>query len=345
MSRVVIASTVAALVVLAAGVGVAGPASADTAGEPTTWLCRPGQPSDPCGGGSDAPIDCFYVYPTVSLQLSTNADRTVGPEERAVAAQQAAPFGRTCNIWAPTYRQSTLRGLFTSTPAQRAAALDVAYDDLAGSWNDYLAHHNHGRGVVLIGHSQGTFMLRTLIRKQIEATPVQKQLVSAILLGGNVLVRKGSTVGGDFSTVPACTRGDQLGCVVAFSTFTAPPPADTRFGLAPRTPGTSGTRGDLPFGDAYEVLCTNPASLNDNSPARLSSLVAGRPIHSYTGVCTTGAGPHVLRVSGGGDGAPPASALPTLPNATWGLHLLDVNLAQGDLVAMVGEQARAYALR
>ncbi|GAA1458938.1 DUF3089 domain-containing protein [Williamsia maris] len=334
---------VVASIAVAVG-GATGVARAEP-NESTTWLCRPGQAADPCGGRSGAPVDCFYVYPTVSLQLTANANRSIGAEERLIAGQQAAPFGTKCNVWAPVYRQSTLRGLFTATGNQRAAALDLAYDDLEKGWNDYLTHHNNGRGVVLIGHSQGTLMLRTLIRKRIENTPVQARLVSAILLGGNVLVRKGSLVGGDFSSVPACTTTTQTGCVVAYSAFNRQPPADSRFGRPPSEPGTQGTRGDLPSGPDYEVLCTNPAALDSSAPARLHSQIAGRSTQGYTGVCSTGAGAHVLRISGGGDGAPPAGVLPTLPNATWGLHLLDVNIAQGDLVDLVGTQGRAYAGR
>ena len=340
--RMVVLAVVASIAVaVGATTGVAG--ATPTAA--TTWLCRPGQAADPCGGRSGAPVDCFYVYPTVSLQLTANANRSIGPEERLIAGQQAAPFGTKCNVWAPVYRQSTLRGLFTATGSQRSAALDLAYDDLEQGWDDYLAHHNNGRGVVLIGHSQGTLMLRTLIRKRIENTPVQARLVSAILLGGNVLVRKGSLVGGDFSSVPACTTASQNGCVIAYSAFNRQPPADSRFGRSPSEPGTQGTRGDLPFGSDYEVLCTNPAALKSSAPAGLHSEIAGRSTRGYTGVCSTGAGAHVLRISGGGDGAPPAAVLPTLPNATWGLHLLDVNIAQGDLVDLVGTQARAYAGR
>ncbi|MEZ5286757.1 MAG: hypothetical protein R2712_18495 [Vicinamibacterales bacterium] len=33
------------------------------------------------------------------------------------------------------------------------------------------------------------------------------------------------------------------------------------------------------------------------------------------------------------------------PSANWGLHLIDVNLAMGDLVRVVGEQGRAWAAR
>ncbi|HEY7948814.1 MAG TPA: DUF3089 domain-containing protein [Acidimicrobiales bacterium] len=46
----------------------------------------------------DPPIDCFYVYPTVSAQPAVNADLTVDPEETAVAVAQASRFSTACRI-------------------------------------------------------------------------------------------------------------------------------------------------------------------------------------------------------------------------------------------------------
>ncbi|MEV0294482.1 DUF3089 domain-containing protein [Nocardia sp. NPDC050710] len=315
-------------------VALASPASAEPV---STWLCRPGQAGDPCGGGSGAPIDCFYVYPTASLQQSTNANFDASPELRAVASTQAGPFGVNCNVWAPVYRQVTVRALFNGTAQERSAGSDLAYQDVERAWDDYLTHHNNGRGVVLLGHSQGSAMLRILIRNRIEGKPVQSQLVSALLIGNNILVPKGATVGGDFSSVPACTDQAQTGCVIAYESFSETPPPDTRFGLSPQVPGGSAIRGDLPFGPEYEVLCTNPASLRDNDDAPIHGIVEGREVDRFRARCTGGDGPHVLMVEG-----PGAELLPTLPNKTWGLHLLDINLAQRDLVNLVGTQSAAY---
>ena len=334
---------IVALVSVLAGflavVGIPGAATADPAPASTLWLCRPGQTADPCGGRGDAPVDCFYVYPTVSLAPGANAPRAVGPEERLIANQQAEPFGTRCRVWAPVYRQSTLRSLFAArSAADRTAALRVAYVDVRSAWRDYLAHHNARRGVVLIGHSQGTLMLRTLLREEIEPSPAHDRLVSAILLGGNVLTRTGSLVGGDFTRTPLCTARGETGCVIAFSTFGRTPPANTRYGVVP-VEASSPSR-PLPTGAGYSVACTNPAALGTTARAALRSRIAGRPVTGYSGRCTTGAGPHVLQVSGGDP--VPAAALPELPNPTWGLHLLDVNLAQDDLVDLVGAQTRTY---
>ncbi|PZT90928.1 MAG: DUF3089 domain-containing protein [Gordonia sp. (in: high G+C Gram-positive bacteria)] len=307
-------------VLLGAALAAAPPAAADAG---TTWLCRPGQAGDPCGGRSGAPVDCFYVYPTISAQLSTNANFDRSPEVQGIARLQAEPFGANCNVWAPVYRQATLRmSLFAGAPEERAAALELAYDDVQRAWDDYLANHNDGRGVVLIGHSQGTRMLRTLIQERIEGTPVQSQLVSALLLGGNVTVREGDVAGGDFESVPACTDAAQTGCVVAFSAYSRIPP-DIRYGTS-TTPG-------------LEVLCTNPASLHDNSAtAPLHSVIGGRDVDSFHGHCTGGAA-NVLLIDG-----PGAQLLPAVPNESWGLHLLDVNVAQGDLVDLVAAQTATY---
>src|SRR5687768_8277382 len=67
-------------------------------GDGTSWLCRPGR-QDACAvdltttvvradatlsretwaGDSRAPIDCFYVYPTVSTDATPNSDMTADP--------------------------------------------------------------------------------------------------------------------------------------------------------------------------------------------------------------------------------------------------------------------------
>ncbi|HEY3651531.1 MAG TPA: hypothetical protein VGL33_26430, partial [Streptosporangiaceae bacterium] len=86
---------VGALLVTAIGVTAAAAPRAQGSDEPgTVWLCRPGQPHDPCAMGLDAtavaangaktvvpakpatdsPFDCFYVYPTVSGEPAMNAD-------------------------------------------------------------------------------------------------------------------------------------------------------------------------------------------------------------------------------------------------------------------------------
>src|SRR3954469_2944660 len=94
------------------------------------WLCRPGR-NDICAsdlsmtridpdGSSHAvrapqvrptDIDCFYVYPTASLDPGNNSDLIPGDGEKGLTAAQFAPFRSVCRTFAPLYRQVTLTGL------------------------------------------------------------------------------------------------------------------------------------------------------------------------------------------------------------------------------------------
>src|SRR5579871_678415 len=226
------------------------------------WLCWPGR-SDACASdltatvvkadGSteteafradpNAPIDCFYVYPTVSHDPGLDSTMKIEPEETNVVIQQAARLGAKCRLYAPMYRQFTVTALVyymlhPPKPGTPPPTRVLGYDDVSDAWNYYLAHENHGRGVVLVGHSQGSGVLLQLIKDQIDGKPAQKQLVSAILMGVVMLTPEGKDVGGDFKSIPLCRSASQLGCAIAYSSFRAsslPPPDNAIFGR-PRFP-------------------------------------------------------------------------------------------------------------
>ncbi len=346
------------------------PSSASAA---TTWLCHPDR-TDVCNGnlgtseftpsGSrtsdrsvpvDQRMDCFYVYPTVSDQKTTIANKRIDPELRSIALYQAARYAETCRVFAPVYRQRTIQGIQPGVAQggeRRGVVNPQGYADVRDAWREYLRKDNKGRGVVLIGHSQGTFVLRQLIAKEIDRSKrARARIVSALLLGGNVLVRKGSDRGGDFQNMPACRARRQIGCVVAFSVYDEPPPADALFA---RTTETN-----------REILCTNPASLGGGSGllttitpsapfAPGTSIAAGISLlgfpqlqssrrwieidGAYRARCVRSGGATSLQVSAVG-GAPDLKPSPT---PGWGLHLVDANLALGDLVDLVKIQGRAW---
>ncbi len=226
---------------------------AAAAKQKTVWLCRPGKADNPCTPSLETTrlsndgqmqegvytpktakhprIDCFYIYPTVSDDKSDNSDLSIDPEERSIALYQAARYSQECRVFAPMYRQVTitrlLQGRDTYTPEMRR----IAYESALSGWKRYLHKYNDGRPFVLIGHSQGTLVLRQLIAEQIDSHPrLRRQLVSAILLGGNVLVKKGERAGGDFKHIKSCRTRTDLHCVMAWSTFNEPVPSDSLFG-------------------------------------------------------------------------------------------------------------------
>ena len=177
-----------------------------------------------------------------------------GPEENGVVGVQLARFASQCRLYAPLYRQATLSALRAATtgsplPVDRA----LGYNDVLDAWNYYLQHDNNGRGVVLIGHSQGSGVLTQLIRNEIDGKPAESKMVSALLLGTSLAVPKGKDVGGAFQHVPVCRSATQTGCVIAYASFrsTIPPPANSRFGRVQ--------------GENMQAVCANPAALGGGS--------------------------------------------------------------------------------
>jgi hypothetical protein len=334
----------------------------------TVWLCRPGMRGNPCNSdltatavsanrsvtriaskpAEDPPVDCFYVYPTVSQQRGPNADLRVEAAERSVAVAQASRFSEMCDVWAPMYRQRTVNALLGARTDRGPS--DVAYRSLRDGWRDYLDNHSDGRPFVLIGHSQGATVLARLLASDIEPdAALRERLVSAILLGGNVEVPVGRDVGGSFKHVNACRRSGQTGCVIAYSAFLEEPPPSALFGIAGQ--GVSFLAG--PVSDQpRRVLCTNPANLEGGSGALVPFFPtpsAGQGLVStpwvtqpdlYTATCRSTGNATWLDV----DVTPRAGkrlAVREDQGPAWGLHRVDVNIALGNLVEVVGEQARA----
>lgn len=378
------AATATAVLAAAEPRGVAPPKN-DYA-DPASWLCRPRRAADACGRSDQratvvradgstrlepfraneaAPIDCFYVYPTVSLDPGGNASMKAGPQEIAVVKQQFARFASVCRPYAPLYRQATLTALRSSLGG-KAATVDraLAYNDIKDAWNYYLAHDNHGRGVALIGHSQGSLVLAELAAKEIDGKPIQKRLLSVILAGYRLQVPIGKDVGGDFKSIPLCRSTDQLGCAINFASFRAnsPPPAEARlFGAS--------------AGAGLQAACVNPAALAGGSG----------PLHAYL---PSGVDPQIVDGVQPGPWTQPPKAIETpfvkvpgllsaecrddgahnylaitihhmpgdartgeitgdvvvdghvLPD--WGLHIIDMNLTIGNLIDVVREQGRTY---
>ncbi len=348
-------------------------------GNPATWLCRPDRPAacdvdlsttvlgrdgrstierarlDP-----QAPVDCFYVYPTVSTDTTTYSDLVPDDAERTVVRLQLARFGTKCRLFAPMYRQLTLAEMGRANAAGIASPdfLGLGYEDVRAAWRYYLAHDNGGRGVVLIGHSQGTVILTALIRREIEGTPIESRIVSAFLIGapGGIFVPRGRDVGGTFLHLPICRAATQTGCVVTYSSFrsTAPPTATTRFGVSADS--------------TLVAACTNPAALgggeaalNGYFDATGATALAMGPTEPWTaggkpiatpmvrvvgllkGRCTTNAFATYLEVSvQRGPGSPASRDIQGDLVEPLGLHLVDMEVAMGNLVDLVGQQTRSY---
>ncbi len=381
MRRVVV---MVAMATLAQTFGAAQAPERNDYGKAENWLCRPGKANDACSvdlsttvvaadgaltretftASPKAPIDCFYVYPTVSTDATPNSDMSIDPAEQNVIRQQFARFGSQCRTFAPMYRQVTLSGLRSAMAGGGRLSLDQGpgYTDVLDAWHHYLENDNTGRGVVLVGHSQGAMVLTRLIADEIDGKPIQSRLVSAILMGTSVAVPKGKDVGGAFKSIPLCRTATQTGCLISFVTFrsTILPPPNTLFGRV--------------TGDGLEAACVNPAALAGGSgPLKAyltgqGSLIASSapqkhrwvtegavdtPFVSVPGLlsakCATNEHANFLEITVNADpNDPRADDIPGdlgmlgKPQANWGLHLVDVNLTMGNLLDVVSRQSTAY---
>jgi hypothetical protein len=344
---------------------------ADAAG--IVWLCLPGKADNPCEStltttvmdasgkrteqsmtpAADPPIDCFYVYPTISQQETTNADLSIDKEEVTIATWQAAPFSQVCKVYAPIYPQVTIAGISGGRVGDAAM---VAYAGLFAAFDDYMANYNHGRGIVFIGHSQGAMLLISLLIDKFDTDPdARKLLVSALLLGGSATVAPGKTTGGDFAEIPTCSSAGQTGCVVGYSSFWETPPADAMFGRAATAVGL--LRGPQP---GEQLMCVNPTALAGGqgvlqpmiAAADLPRVVADPPSplptttfvtypSAYTAECKTDGADAWLQITR----TVPAKAAPTLTGTegpSWGLHDFDVAAPLGNLIELVRAQSAAF---
>ncbi len=363
---------VACLALAGSSARAAPPASALSApapsvdyGDAANWICRPGEEAT-CtqgldakvmrGDGSsmlqafhpavDAPIDCFYVYPTASRETTDYSDLQPTPEIKAVVHDQAGRLTAHCRLFAPTYRQLTSAGLKHGLEAAHGGQLDFnePYQDVLAAWRWYVANANHGRGVVLIGHSQGTILLQRLIAEEVDGKPVQKRLVAAFLAGDPGLpVPVGARVGGVFKSVPLCAAAAQTGCAYVWSDYLADDDdASLVFGVNP--------------GDGLAAGCADPAAPGGGSgPLKAylhkpAFMPEGDPpwievVDQLSVACVADAHNTVARVT----------ILPTRYQALlatelgrsrhrggWGLHPLDVALTQGNMVDRLEAESAAW---
>ncbi|MFE5331940.1 DUF3089 domain-containing protein [Embleya sp. NPDC056575] len=344
---------------------------------------------EPFAAPANPQIDCFYAYPTVDLlpnPLLRIGSLPPSPSNSALAAalDQIGRFAGTCRVFAPMYRQASFSELLVGGLGVPLDA-ETGSRDVLDAWRDYWANHNtdpvthQRRGVVLLGHSQGTGVLSRVMQQEIDGNPaVQDRLVSAVLLGGYLQVPIGGTQGGGadpastFQHIPTCVRsGPQApiptGCVVAYNSYALPPggalPAGSAFGRTP-IPG-------------HRMMCVNPAALLRGTPADtatpLDMYMPTRRLMDGNWLNPRGHLAHVLsayeladdpsgytryqdKISGKCAFTQDANGTATWFDITGGAgmfpdsglsvplgtHTVDYNVAMGDLTALIAAQANTW---
>lgn len=346
----------------------------------SSWLCRPGMANNQCfvnsidatkinpdnsttaephtGANEDQPYDCFYVYPTVDLAGPVGnhmdvTDPTYVSLTLDPLLQQAARFNDRCRIFAPHYRQITF--LSFNSP-QSAALQDFAYQDVRDAWRIYRKYYNGGRNVVIMGHSQGTFMTTRLMQEEVDNDPsIRSQLIAALLIGGNVTVPQGGVVGGSFQNVPLCQSDGETGCVIAYRSYAdgfeptngsndTGNPALDRACVKPGLQGVGSAAGA--FTGTYFPTHTNQP-LFQVAPDPMLGTAFVKYENFYAGRCWKDATNHsfleIFVQPGPGDMRtnPIPFTAGVLSPALLGTHILDYSWPLEDLLAVVATKAAA----
>ena len=352
---------------------VPAPGTAPDYADPSAWACRPGRAADACDvdlravevlpdgttqqvphqPAADPAIDCFYIYPTVDLRLGAGLDDDLDDHDapdRTIAIQ-AARFREVCRVYAPYYRQVTL-GTFSARERVREACFDVAYEDVLAAFERYLAADNQGRGFVLIAHSQGAQIQSRLLRERVEAdAALRARLVAALPIGWSLGTDATGSVGGSFTQIPVCDADAQLGCVIGYRTYAAGNDfpvenADYREGERSVCRHPAGGEGPAPLAGAYF-----PVDLEDATwppgVAGAAPYVLYRDL--YQARCVDQGDQTALEVSlraAAGDARTnPLDFDARRAAGKLGLHIYDIQLGLGDLLALVDRKAAAYLSR
>ncbi len=209
------------------------------------WLCRPDIENDHCdtadlsttemqpdgtmvtltevASNPDAEVDCFYVYHTVNKSPEPGNTETLVPHPENVIAtvfRNGAHYRAACRVFAPLYHQMSLITYREfAWRWQETEYFERGYNDVVDAFEYYMRTHNKGRGLVLIGHSQGSHVLTRLLQEKFDDDEAMRaKLISAVLMGptGVAQVLEGERVGGSFENIPLCASPTESGCVIAF---------------------------------------------------------------------------------------------------------------------------------
>jgi pimeloyl-ACP methyl ester carboxylesterase len=162
-----------------------------------------------------AVADVFFIHRTTFIRRknwNATPDHAV---ERSSIRHQASVFNAAGRIYAPRYRQATLYSFFDEEDKNGEEAIAFAYADVKAAFEYYLKHYNHGRPIILAGHSQGTVHATRLLHDFFENDPqLRRQFVAAYLVGF-------PTKADEFTTIKPCPDSLATGCFVTWNAVSA----------------------------------------------------------------------------------------------------------------------------
>ncbi|NBK21922.1 MAG: DUF3089 domain-containing protein [Spirochaetia bacterium] len=151
------------------------------------WLALP--------QAGNADVDVFYLYPTVYARpdataplYSTRDDAQLRSSAGMAYLLEAAVFEQVGAVYAPIYRQGDAASILALPFEERDVLLEQApLEDALASFDYFIKHYNNQRPFILVGHSQGSDVLRLLLATYMEAHPeVYDRMIAAYCIGCSI---------------------------------------------------------------------------------------------------------------------------------------------------------------
>jgi hypothetical protein len=170
-----------------AGSGFTATATPTDYSNPARWLL-----ADTTGTKN---VDVFYVYPTAYSRTSTSQPAFCAVDDPQMMKgaqvsfqQQATAFAPLANVYAPYYRQvDALYQLSLPVAEQNANIQQVPLVDVTAAFEYYLQHYNKGHPFILVGHSQGSAVLKFLLSDYMKSHPdVYGRMIAAYVVGQSI---------------------------------------------------------------------------------------------------------------------------------------------------------------
>ena len=141
--------------------------------------------------------DTFYIYSTVYMGANEgdpdyatldNAEMLQGLEiEHAI---KSSVFEESTNLFIPLYRQAGMKieaEVFQKDGIIEAALTGIPYSDITAALDYYFENYNNGRPFAIAGHSQGSAILRLVLRGYFKEHPeYYERMVAAYAIGYSI---------------------------------------------------------------------------------------------------------------------------------------------------------------
>ncbi len=142
-------------------------------------------------------FDTFYIYSTMYFGVNEgdpdyatldNAEMLAGINiEHAI---KSSVFEESTNLFIPLYRQSSMKyaaEIYQKSGTIEPALIGMPYDDITAALDYYFENFNSGRPFIIAGHSQGSAILRLVLKGYFKEHPeYYKRMVAAYAIGYSI---------------------------------------------------------------------------------------------------------------------------------------------------------------